>query len=65
LRDDGYDPRIKAPKVQDYTQALGGSVKGMKIGIVREGFGAGRGRAAVNESVKEAVKRLASLWRCS
>ena len=59
--DDGYDPRIKAPKVQDYTKALGGSVKGMKIGIVREGFEQVGAEAAVNESVKEAVKRLASL----
>ena len=32
--DDGYDPRIKAPKVEEYTKALGQGVKGMKIGIV-------------------------------
>ncbi len=36
--DDGYDPRIKAPKVEDYTKALGQGVKGMKIGILKEGF---------------------------
>src|ERR1700686_564510 len=34
--DDGYDPRIKAPKVQHYSELLSGGVKGMKIGIVRE-----------------------------
>ena len=31
--DDGYDPRIKAPKVEEYTKALGGGVKGLKIGV--------------------------------
>ena len=59
--DDGYDPRIKAPKVQEYTKALGGGVKGMKIAIVKEGFEQAGAEAAVNESVREAAKRLASL----
>src|SRR5258707_10507202 len=59
--DDGYDPRIKSPKVQDYTKALGGGVKAMKITIVKEGFEQVGAEAAVNESVKEAVKRLGSL----
>src|SRR5205085_12684097 len=59
--DDGYDPRIKAPKVQDYTRALGGGIKGMKIGIVKQGFEQIGAEAAVNESVKEAAKRLAGL----
>src|SRR2546423_8345863 len=36
---DGYDPRQFSPKVEKYTQALGGSVKGMKIALVKEGFG--------------------------
>src|ERR1700683_2466646 len=59
--DDGYDPRIKSPKVQDYTKALGVGIKGLKIGIVKEGFEQAGAEAAVNESVKEAAKRLASL----
>jgi amidase len=59
--DDGYDPRIKSPKVQDYTKALGVGIKGLKIGIVKEGFEQVGAEAAVNESVKEAAKRLASL----
>jgi amidase len=59
--DDGYDPRIKAPKVQDYTKALGQGVKGMKIAVVREGFEQVGAEAAVNESVREAVKRFTSL----
>jgi amidase len=59
--DDGYDPRIKSPKVQDYTEALGGGVKGLKIGVVKEGFEQVGAEPAVNESVKEAAKRFASL----
>ncbi|WP_316206333.1 MULTISPECIES: amidase [unclassified Bradyrhizobium] len=59
--DDGYDPRIKAPKVEEYTKALGAGVKGMKIAILKEGFEQPGAEAAVNESVKEAAKRFASL----
>jgi len=59
--DDGYDPRIKAPKLHPYSQLLGGGVKGMKIAVVKEGFEQPGAEAAVNESVKEAAKRLRSL----
>ena len=59
--DDGYDPRIKAPKVQNYTKALAESASGLKIGVVKEGFEQPGAEAAVNESVKEAVKRFGKL----
>lgn len=59
--DDGYDPRIKAPKVQDYTKALGKGVKGLKIAVIEEGFQQPGAEADVNESVREAAKRLRSL----
>lgn len=59
--DDGYDPRIKAPKVEDYTGALGGGVSGLRIGVLAEGFGHPNSEAAVSESVREAAKRLGSL----
>ncbi|MBR0955265.1 amidase [Bradyrhizobium canariense] len=59
--DDGYDPRIKAPKVEEYTKALGQGVKGMKIGILKEGFEQATAEAAVNESVREAAKRFKDL----
>ena len=36
---DGLDPRQIAPKVANYTEALEGGVKGLRIGIVKEGFG--------------------------
>src|SRR5207253_8321438 len=32
--DDGYDPRIKAPKVEEYTKALGRGVRGIKVGVL-------------------------------
>ena len=59
--DDGYDPRIKSPKVEDYTKALGQDIKGLKIAIVTEGFQQLGAEDAVNEKVREAAKRLASL----
>jgi amidase len=59
--DDGYDPRIKAPKLQPYTQALGQDIRGLKIGVVKEGFEHPHSEAGVNESVREAAKRLRSL----
>jgi Asp-tRNA(Asn)/Glu-tRNA(Gln) amidotransferase A subunit family amidase len=36
---DGYDPRQYSPKVHPYTEALGRGVDGLKVGIVKEGFG--------------------------
>ena len=59
--DDGYDPRIRAPKLHPYSQMLGGGVKGMKIGIVREGFEQTTAEAAVNEKVRAGAKRFADL----
>src|SRR5580698_761473 len=59
--DDGFDPRIKAPKVEEYTKALGQGVKGMKIGILKEGFEQATAESAVNESVREAAKRFRDL----
>jgi amidase len=59
--DDGCDPRIKAPKVEEYTKALGRGVKGLKIGVVKEGFQQPSAEAAVNESVKAAAHRFAGL----
>ena len=36
---DGVDPRQIAPKVANYTQALDGGAKGLRIAVVKEGFG--------------------------
>src|SRR6202790_2924653 len=49
---DGLDPRQIAPKVAKYTQALGGGVKGLRIGVVKEGFGHAVSEADVDAKVK-------------
>src|SRR5260370_7395202 len=36
---DGLDPRQNAPKVSSYTEALGGGAQGLRIPVVKEGFG--------------------------
>lgn len=58
---DGYDPRQFNPKVAKYTDALGKGVKGMKIAIVKEGFGRPESERAVDEKVRagaEVFKKL-------
>ena len=59
--DDGYDPRIKAPVVQNYTEAMRGGIRGLRIAVVKEGFAQPGAEAAVSESVKNAAERLRSL----
>lgn len=59
--DDGYDPRIKAPKVQAYSTTLEGGVRGMRIGLVKEGFQQPGAEQAVSDKVHEAAKRLRDL----
>ena len=58
---DGLDPRQYAPKVAEYTKALEGGVKGMRIGIVKEGFGLANSEGDVDEKVKTAAKLFAKL----
>ena len=42
----------RRPRCEDYTKALGGGVKGMKIGVVKEGFGQAGAEAAVDAKVR-------------
>ncbi|HZR03058.1 MAG TPA: amidase [Burkholderiales bacterium] len=58
---DGYDPRQYAPKVQKYTQALGGSVKGMRIALVKEGFNRPESERAVDEKVRQGAEQFRKL----
>jgi amidase len=58
---DGYDPRQYNVKTHAYTKSLEGGVKGMKIGIVTEGFQQPNAEAVVNEKVRAAAKRLGKL----
>jgi amidase len=59
--DDGFDPRIKAPKVDEYTKVLGKGAAGLKIGVLKEGFEQAGAEQAVNESVMAAAKRFKDL----
>jgi amidase len=58
---DGLDPRQYAPRVAEYTKALEGGVKGLRIGIVKEGFGLANSESDVDEKVKTAAKLFARL----
>src|SRR6185437_12672194 len=59
--DDGYDPRCKAPKTEAYSQLLDGGIKGLGIGVVKEGFQPANAEQAVNEKVLTSARRLAEL----
>ena len=58
---DGYDPRQYSPKVHPYTKMLEGGARGLKIAIVKEGFGLAKSEPDVDEKVRDAASRLAKL----
>jgi amidase len=49
---DGLDPRQGALKVAKYTSELDGGVRGLRIGVVKEGFGHPSSEADVDAKVK-------------
>jgi amidase len=56
---DGHDPRQPAdPPVDDYLGALGRPAEGLRIGVVREGFGHPESDPAVDDAVRAAVEIL-------
>ncbi|MEO3416123.1 amidase [Roseovarius sp. CAU 1744] len=57
---DGLDPRQSGAPSQPYTQALDKGVKGLRVGIVSEGFGTDGAEAEVDERVMEAAEKLAA-----
>ena len=59
--DDGLDGRQRQPRVQPYTEALARDVGGMRIALVREGFGQTLSEADVDECVRGAAHRLLRL----
>lgn len=59
--DDGDDPRIKAAKSEQYTDALGRGIEGMRIAILDEGFHHPHSDRRVNACVLQAAKRLEGL----
>ena len=58
---DGYDPRQYAPRVQSYTEMLEGGVEGLKIAVVKEGFGQHDSHADVDATVCTAAQTLERL----
>ncbi|MEM7522181.1 MAG: amidase [Pseudomonadota bacterium] len=58
---DGYDTRQQGCVTSNYTEALGKGVSGMKIGILKEGFGLPESEPDVDEKVMAAAKKLEAL----
>jgi amidase len=58
---DGLDPRQVSPRVENYTSALGQGVRGLRIGVLAEGFGRQESEPAVDAMVRSAAARLAAL----
>lgn len=56
--DDGIDGRQKGVRTQAYTEVLGQGVRGMRIALVKEGFGRPESEPGVDKAVREAAKRL-------
>ncbi|HLB79555.1 MAG TPA: amidase [Dongiaceae bacterium] len=57
---DGLDPRQIGTKTQDYMAALGKTAKGLRIAVVKEGFGRPESEAVTDRKVKAALKELKS-----
>ncbi|MEP1611128.1 MAG: amidase [Roseobacter sp.] len=55
---DGLDPRQTGAPSQNYSDALSLSAKGLKIGVVTEGFGHPGGEAEVDARIHEVAERL-------
>jgi amidase len=58
---DGLDPRQYAPKVAKYTESLGRGVRGLKIGVVKEGFALPNMEPDVADRVHAAAATLRGL----
>ena len=58
---DGQDPRQIGTKTQRYTSAVDKGAEGMKIGVVKEGFGHPESEDAVDSCVRATVQRFAEL----
>ena len=60
--EDGFDPRQYSVKTSAYTKALTGDIKGLRIGVVAEGFGhAGLSEADVDAAVRNAATHFSKL----
>lgn len=59
--DDGLDPRQRNPETARYTEALGQSVRGLRIGVLKEGFDRTESEPDVDRKVREAADRFREL----
>ena len=58
---DGLDPRQYAPQTSNYTEALGQSVCGLRIGVVQEGFDWPHSQPDVDKCVRTAIEKFLGL----
>src|SRR6201987_72778 len=58
---DGWDSRTIAGRPGDYMGALASPARGLRIGILHEGFSHPESDVTVNETVKQAIGRLAKI----
>jgi amidase len=58
---DGLDPRQYGAQANPYRESLGRGVKGLRIGVVEEGFGHVQSMPQVDAVVREAAERLGGL----
>jgi amidase len=58
---DGRDPRQIDCKTQDYMGALRKGARGVKIAVLKEGFGRPESQEAVDRKVRKALQRLKAL----
>jgi amidase len=58
---DGFDPRQAGARSDDYLAALGRDADGLRIGVLREGFGHPSAEPDVDAAVRRAAERFARL----
>lgn len=56
--EDGYDPRQRKVQTHDYAKSLTGNLKGLRIGVVQEGFGHANSEEIVDATVRAAIGKL-------
>lgn len=59
--DEERDPRQYRPEVARYTERLDAGARGLRIGVLAEGFGLENSEPDVDEAVRDAASRLAGL----
>lgn len=58
---DGMDPRQINVRTQDYLEAIGQGANGLKIAVVKEGFGQEESEKVVDDTVREAAREFERL----